>query len=153
MYLPATFEDLRDRFVKHKHTGLDLTQPLSTDIIHGWSLPGGTPVAANYSTFLIAPFPVEVVQIQQSHTQAGTDAGAVTVTVEKLTGTQALDAGAVLLTSAFSLKATVNTVLTGSLTTTRADLQLKKGDRLALRDTGVMTDVQGVTVTVWLRKT
>ena len=151
--VPQTLSDLIDKFLRHQHTGLDLTQALNEEIIVSWSMAGTAPAtAANYGNFFIAPFPLEVLQIQENHTVAGSDAGAVTLTVEKLTGTTALDAGTVLLATAFNLKATANTVQTGTLTTTRTALQMKKGDRLALKDVGTLTDVAGLSITLWLRR-
>lgn len=108
--------------------------------------------AANYGVFFIAPFACTVVSVREAHTAAGTDAGAVTLDIEKLTGTQALDAGvAVLGATKINLKGAANTVQAPALTATAADKTLAAGDRLALKDTGTLTAVAGVTVTVELK--
>lgn len=111
--------------------------------------------ASNYGVFFIADRAYQVVSIKEVHGTAGTDAGAVTLNVEKLTGTQALDAGTALLTdntnAGVSLKATADTVQTGTLTATTASLQLAAGNRLALKDAGTLTNVAGVVVVVELK--
>lgn len=109
--------------------------------------------AANCGVFFIAPFTCEVVSVREAHTTAGSDAGAVTLDVEKLTGTQAPDAGvAVLGATKVNLKGTANTVQAPALTGTTADKQLAAGDRLALKDAGILTAVAGVAVTVELKR-
>ena len=85
---------------------------------------------------------------KEVHETAGTDGSAVTVTLEKLTGTQAPDAGTVLLSSALSLKAIANTVQTGTLVSTVSSRNFNAGDRLCLKDAGVLTTVANVTVIV-----
>jgi len=72
----------------------------------------------------------------------------VTLQVEKLTGTTAPGSGTSLLTTAFNLKSTINTVVTGVLTPTVGAIQLAAGDRLALKLSGTPTSVANVTVTV-----
>ncbi len=108
--------------------------------------------AANYGPFFIAPFACEVVSVREAHTAAGTDAGAVTLDIEKLTGTQAPDSGvAVLGATKINLKGAANTVQAPALTSTTADKRLAAGDRLCLKDSGTLTAVAGVCVTVELK--
>lgn len=118
-------------------------------------LHGTTPqTAANYGIIFIAWHPCEVIAVQEVHETAGTDGGAVTLQVEKLTGTTAPGSGSNLLTTAFNLKSAINTVVsktTPDLTTTKADLRLERGDRLALKDSGTLTAVAGVNVTIYLK--
>ena len=104
--------------------------------------------ATNYGVFWIAPFECTVVEIREVHQTAGNDAGAVSLQIEKLTGTQALDAGVACLATAFDLKGTANTVNTGTLTATLADLRLVRGNRLAMDDAGTLTAVANVTVII-----
>lgn len=104
--------------------------------------------ATDYGVFFIAPFSVEVTGFFEVHQVAGTDGSAVTLQLEKLTSGQALDAGATLLDSTINLKATKDTVQEGTLTTTRLDLVLEKGDRLALKDSGTLTGLENVVVYV-----
>ena len=100
--------------------------------------------AGNYGVFFIAPFPCEVLSVREVHETAGADAGAVTLDIEKLTGTQALDGGVAVLSSTINLKGTANTVSTGTLTGTRANRLLALNNRLALKDSGTHTAVAGV---------
>lgn len=109
--------------------------------------------AANYGVFFIAPFACEVISVRENHTTAGTDAGAVTLDVEKLTGTQASGAGvAVLGATKINLKGVAETVQAPALTATTANKQLAVGDKLNLLDAGVLTAVAGTTVTVELKR-
>lgn len=106
--------------------------------------------AANYGVFWIAPFECVVSEIREVHQTIGSDAGAVELQIERLQGTEALDAGDALLATAFSLKATANTVQTGTLTATVANRTLSRGDRLAMDDAGTLTAVANVTVVIEL---
>lgn len=107
--------------------------------------------AANYGTFWIAPVKCTVVNVWEVHETAGSDGGAVTLDVEKLDGTTAPGSGDSVLASTIDLKATANTVQTATITTTLADRNLAKGDRLALVDTGTLTSVANVTVVIELK--
>lgn len=112
--------------------------------------------AGNYTLSYVANSAVQVTAVREVHAVAGTDAAAVNVNVEKLTGTQAKGAGVVLLTNntnaGFDLKGVADTVQSGSLTATTADLQLAAGDRLALKLTGVPTAVDSVVVTITAKR-
>lgn len=107
--------------------------------------------AANYGTIFIANRGYVVTAIREVHRTAGTDAGAVTLQVEKLTGTQAKDAGVDLLSTGFNLKATVETVVDGALVAAEATRTLAAGDRLGLVTAGVLTTVADVCVTITLK--
>lgn len=144
---------LQDDMRKHAHTGIDQTKKLDNLYVIRFTVPGLlAATATNYSVIDNIPFPIEIIAIYESHTTAGSDAGAVSLNIEKLTGTQALDAGTVLLSTAFNLKGTANTVNTGALTSTRPDLKLLQGHRLALKDSGTLTDVAGVCITIYALK-
>lgn len=120
-------------------------------------LPGtSAATAGNYTIFYVANSAVEITAVREVHTTAGSDAGAVNVNIEKLTGTQAPGAGVALLTNntnaGFDLKGTANTVQAGTLTATTANLQLAAGDRLALKLTGTPTAVASVVATVTVKR-
>lgn len=106
--------------------------------------------AANYGTFFTANESCIVVAVTEVHGTLGTDVGAVTLQLEKLTGTTAPDSGTTLLSSAFNLKATINTVQYGSLVATGETI-LSRGDRLCLKDSGTLTAVANVQVTVYIQ--
>ena len=117
------------------------------------SLPGTlSATATNYGVFFIANRPIEITKIKEVHNTAGSDGSAVTLQIEKLTGTTALDSGSTILNTAFNLKGTANTVVSyqgyKDLTINR---QLVEGDRLALKDAGTLTNVAGVCVTIYYK--
>jgi hypothetical protein len=138
----------------HRHTGLDSPPVDFADLenkrlyIHHTIIGADAATAANYGVFWIAPFPCVVVGAKEVHQTAGTDAGTVSLQLEKLTGTQALDAGVTVLGTAWSLKATANSVQTATITPTIANRQLATGNRLALKDSGVLTALVNVTVLI-----
>lgn len=105
--------------------------------------------AANYEVFFIAPKPCMVLEVREVHRVAGTGAGAVTLDIEKLTGTQALGAGVNVTIAAFDLKGTINTVVTKKYSALQ-NRTLNAGDRLALKDTGTLTSCAGLTVILYL---
>ena len=105
----------------------------------------------NYRPFFIADRGYTVTGISEVHGTAGSDGGAVTLIVEKCTGTQASGAGVTLQSANIDLKATANTVQSPALTATGADLVLAAGNRLGLVLTGTPTAVANVVVTVQLK--
>lgn len=108
--------------------------------------------SGNYSTFFTAPYPMTVSQITEVHAVLGTDGSDVTLQVDKLTGTTAPGGATAvsLLTTPFSLKSTINTVVTGVLSVVVGAIQLNTGDRIALHLTGTPTSVANVTITLVL---
>ena len=107
--------------------------------------------AANYGVFWIAPFDCVITEVREVHQTAGSDGSAVTLDIEKLTGTQAPAAGVSALGSTIDLKGTANTVVTATLTSTIANKNLVRGDRLALKDGGTLTAVDNVTVIIEIK--
>lgn len=133
----------------HKHNGLDGTTPIKHGEFVPVSIVGtAAATAANYGVFFIARQPCVVVDVYESHTVAGTNGSAVTLQIERLQTGEALDAGDALLATAFNLKSTANTPVRGTITKTGRTMSLKAGDRLALKDSGTLTDVAGVCVVV-----
>lgn len=104
--------------------------------------------AGNYSVFFTAPFALSVSQITEVHTALGTDGSAVSLDIEKLTGTTAPGSGTAITASPFNLKSTINTVVTGTLSTTIGTVNFAVGNRMALKLTGTPTSVANVTVTL-----
>lgn len=146
-------KSLTDRMNEHIHNNIDGTTPLRSFVPVIASLPTTQPqTAANFGIFFVATKPCYVKAISEVHTVAGNDAGAVTLQVERLQGTEALDAGDPLLLTAFDLKGTANTVQRGALVkSNKTLLSLQLGDRLALKDAGTLTTLQGVCITVELQ--
>lgn len=138
-----------DQFREHGHRGYDQTSILNTRAFVTVSIPGvQAQTAGNYGIFFIAPRSCIIKSITEVHNVAGTNGSAVTLNVERLQGTETLGAGDVLLSTAFNLKATANTVQNGTLVTTGKVLGLNTGDRLALKDTGTLTTLEGVCITI-----
>lgn len=106
--------------------------------------------ATNYGVFFIAPFACYVSSVTEQHFTAGTAGGTVSLNIEKLTGTQAPNSGVTVLSSDFSLKATANTVQNGALSLTKVNTNLAIGNRLCMKDTGTLTSVSDVCVTLVL---
>lgn len=138
----------------HEHSGKD-SVPVVFENLDGKkmyitkSLDGTAPqTAGNYGVFFIAPYDCAVTSVYEAHQIAGTDGGAVTLNIEKLTSGVALNSGVNVLGTEISLKATINTTQTGILTNVLADRRLKKGERLALKDTGTLTALVGVCIII-----
>lgn len=103
--------------------------------------------AANYSVVFIAPYACLLTLLQEAHKTAGTDGSAVTLDLEKLTGTTAPGSGVTMLGATIDLKGTINTVKTATLASgaNLPNLSLAAGDRAALKLTGTPTAVANVT--------
>lgn len=98
--------------------------------------------------FFLASRSYKVFGVRLIQDVAGSDGGAVTLMLEKLTGTTAPGSGTSLMTVAFDLKATARTPQTGALVASAASLTLAAGNRLGLNLTGTPTAVAGVLVEV-----
>jgi len=107
--------------------------------------------AGNYGVIFTALHPCELMMVAESHTAAGTNGSAVTLQIEKLLPSYALDAGAEMLATGFNLKSMVDVpvIKEGSDLINR---QLLPGDRIALKDTGTLTAVAGVQVTLYFKR-
>lgn len=114
---------------------------------------GQTTEAATDRAIFVAPVACQVVAVAQVHAVAA--GGASKLQLTKDTGTTAPGGGTDLLTNntntGFDLNATANTVQTGTLTATIADLQLAAGDRLAIDFANTIQSTAGLVVTVWLK--
>lgn len=155
----------------HIHNGQDSPR-IPPDSIKGfiekvrWTIPGVQAATdTNYGVIFIADRPCVVVGFQEVHQTKGTDGSAVTLQLEKLTGTTAPGSGLNLLQTAISLKANINTVQTGDISTGSDPVTgvrlatlaaphstgLVLGDRLALKKSGTLTSVANVTVTIFIQ--
>jgi hypothetical protein len=141
----------------HQHTGFDVSKVKFSDLsqrkIYKTHTIIGTmaATAGNYGVFFINQIAKCYVSgFWEVHQVAGTDGLAVTLDLEKLTSGQAPNSGVSALASALNLKSTANTVQSATLTETSANKTLSIGDRLCLKDSGVLTAVNNVTVFVEL---
>lgn len=106
-------------------------------------------VSGNFKTIFTLPFKAALVMVSEVHTTAGTDGSAVTLQIERLTGTTAPGSGTSMLATAFDLKGTANTVVTKKQNTdfvSIASRQFEVGDRVALLTSGTLTSLANVTV-------
>lgn len=137
---------------------IDLRVPMRLDDFYTprvipviFNIPGGV-LAADYDGVpFIADKAYEVVAVRQRHLVAGSDAGAVTLMLKKVASGQAPSAGTDVLAAGINLKAVANTNQSPALHATQANRELAVGDGLALVPTGVLTAVDGVSLTAWLR--
>lgn len=141
----------------HQHTGLDVSSVKWENLAEKKQYESHTIIGAsaattgNYGVFYINERrKCYVSGFWESHQVAGSDAGAVTLDLEKLTSGQAPNSGVSVLASTLSLKATANVPQEATLTATNTNRNLAIGDRLCLKDSGVLTSVSNVTVIVEL---
>lgn len=98
-------------------------------------------------TVFVAPYPCKVIAVKEVHSTASSSG---TLTLEKCTGTVAPGSGTVLLTATMSLSDTANTVVSGIVVGTQADITLAAGDRLGVKIAGTLTSLAGSLVSIML---
>lgn len=141
----------------HYHNGFDSNRVSWYDLdqkqLHIWHTIQGVnaATAGYYKVFLIVPAIALITGFKEVHGTAGSDAGAVTIDLEKLTGTTAAGSGTSALNATLSLKATADTVQAATITFTSANKTLAVGDRLALKLTGTPTAVANVSTLTTLQ--
>lgn len=106
--------------------------------------------ATNYGKVFTAHRAYEIVEASEVHAVQGSNGGSVTLDLERLQGTEALDAGDSILIVPFNLKSTANTVVFKKFGDFQNNI-LYIGDRLALKDAGTLTSVSDVEVTILLK--
>jgi hypothetical protein len=113
------------------------------------SLPYTDAASANYytTTFWTAPAKCVVDSVVARYNTASTSG---TVTVHKVPSGTAPDSGTALLSSTISTAATADTNYSGTLSSTKSTLELAAGDSLQLVDSGTLTNLVDLTVTVGL---
>lgn len=89
------------------------------------------------------PGACRVLAVRNRPLVVGSDGGAVTAMPMKVPSGTATASGTALLTAAFDLKATINTLVTGTLSATAADLILAATDSIGFDCTGTMTAARG----------
>ena len=141
----------------HLHTGadspqIDFASILNRLLTQTFVLPGITPATTtNYGVIFIAPFKCIFTSASEVHGTKGTDGSAVTLQMEKLTGTTASGSGTSLLSAGFNLKGTINTVQSAVLASIpKKTFSLAKGDRIGIVLTGTPTAVAQMVITYQL---
>jgi len=96
--------------------------------------------------FFVAPRAVRVHSLYATVTVSGTDTTtpAPTAVIKKVPSASPMTSGTVLHSSTINLAGTADTVQTLTLSTTASDLDLAKGDSLAIVFTGVLTAATGI---------
>jgi len=107
--------------------------------------------ASKYGIFFVAPFPCVLIGAYERHDTAGSDAGTVTLDIEKLTDGTAPGSGVSMLFGTFNLKGTASTYQSKTATATPANASLSTGEAMALLTSGTLTAVNHVQVTVLLK--
>lgn len=109
----------------------------------------GVALAANTDqVFFIATRAMRLISVSEVHATAA--GGTSTLQVTKDTGTNAPGAGTALLSTAFNLNATANTVQNGALVTTAGVINFAAGNRLSVKYANAVQSTAGVAVSVCL---
>jgi len=116
--------------------------PINASSVDGWAF--------------VADRAYTIEMIEEIHAVAGSDGGAVTLDVRKVTDTSAPGAAASatvteLQAAAMNLKSTANTTVTPGLSVTAADLDLADGNKIGLNFIGTLTALAGGVVTIVLK--
>lgn len=145
-------QKLEERMNIHTHNGVDNTYLLPNYGFVTYSLPStSAATSTNYGVIFTATRPGFIRGISESHTVAGTSPS---LQVERLTSGVALGAGTTLLVTALDLSSTANIpqyrgLRAGSPLVDRA--AFRKGDRLALKISGTLTNLEGLNITLELQ--
>lgn len=116
------------------------------------NLPGTSAgTAANYDVFFQPRYACAILWVGIRHATAGTDGSAVTLNLEVLDDAETKDSGDTVLVTAYDLKGTVDTQTEYKGVTALQNTTLIKGQALALKDSGTLTSVAGVQVTVYFK--
>lgn len=148
----AAIEQDAARFKLHHHNHYDSSQVVESDIakrvlrVQHVLYGADAATAANYGAFFIAPADCLVITFAEVHATKGSDGSAVTVDLEKLTGTTVPGSGTSALSATLSLKTNNNTVQYAVISGTPTSKTLAKGDRLALKKSGTLTSLADVVI-------
>ena len=105
--------------------------------------------AGSYGNFFVSDSSWRIISITEVHRVT---AGGGTVQIEKLTSGTAKGSGNNLLVTAFSLTASANVPRFGTLTATKDDLILRRGDRLGSKTATLSGTPEDVCITIILKK-
>lgn len=131
----------------HNPATIDAKSPARSFTVHA-VLAGTAPVTTgNYGRFWTAPSKC-IVDSVEAVWSANSSSG--TLTVHKVPSGTAQGSGTALLASTISTASGADTRAQGSLATTQATLELAAGDSLQLVNTGALTSLANLAVTVGL---
>lgn len=99
----------------------------------------------------IVPVKCELVVVKEVHVTAGDHASAVTMSVERLQGTETSSQGDQVVNATINLKGTAATVQTGTIVKTSNIHIFEAGDRVGINVTGDTQTLAGVVVTCQFR--
>ena len=106
-------------------------------------------IDTNYGVIFIANFGITISSVQVIWSASSTSG---TLNIERLSGTEALDAGDELLKTNIDMSGTANTVNKRESTRELQNQILKPGDRLALKDGGTLTNLEDLCVTIYFKR-
>ena len=114
-----------------------------------WGIDGtDAGLIVKYGTIFVADRAWELLAVSENH---GTAASAGTLTIEKCAAGVAPDNGTTLIGN-LSLTSTANTPVHATLTKTKGDLLIKRGERLVARDSGITGTPSDVKLTIYLKQ-
>ncbi len=87
----------------------------------------------------IVPVKSELVSVKEVHGTAGSDSSAVTLSIERLQGTETPTNGDAVVNATINLKGTADTVQSGTIVKTSNIHQFAAGDRVGLNFAGTPT--------------
>lgn len=102
--------------------------------------------SSNFSVIYNIPFPAELARVLVSWTQASSSG---TLQIEKLESAAAPGGGTDLLTTAFDLSDTANTVYTKRGRDMEPGRVFRSGDRLGLVSGGTLTNLENLVITMY----
>ena len=94
----------------------------------------------------IVPVKCELVSVKEVHGTAGNDSSAVTLSIERLQGTETSTNGDAVVNATINLKGTANTVQSGTIVTTSAINIFAAGDRVGINSAGTTTTLATMNV-------
>lgn len=125
---------------------------LQQSIFHTFNIPAGAAAGDYDGVAFISPFKWQLVSVKERHQTLGTDGGAVTLMVKKVPSATAKAAGTDMLSAGLNLKSANDTNQSGAIHATLANIQGAAGDSIGLVSTGVLTAVDGVSVTIEIKR-
>jgi hypothetical protein len=96
--------------------------------------------------FGICPVRSKLIAVKEVHGTAGSDGGAVTLSIERLQGTETSGNGDAVVNATINLKGTADTVQSGTIVNTSSIDVFEEGNRVGINVTGTTTSVANMAV-------